>query len=192
MLRAKIGQRLVVTALLTAVAAGSLAGQRPPTVGEEPVVTVDSVIAMTIRLDVRLPGAPEAIYDAITGDVSPWWNHRFSKEPHTFRLEARPGGRFIEIFDESGDGVVHADVIYAHRGRQIRFDGPLGFSGQPVKIVTTYEFEALDADSTLLSVRVEATGPLDEAERESLRRVWRHFIVARFKPYWEERHARVP
>lgn len=152
-------------------------------------MTLDSTVAMTIRLDVRLPGAPEAIYDAITGDVSPWWNHRFSEEPHTLVLEARPGGGFIEIFDESGDGVVHADVIYAHRGRRIRFDGPLGFSGQPVKIVTTYDFEALEADSTLLSVTVEAAGPLDEAERDALRRVWRHFIVTRFKPYWEGRHA---
>lgn len=144
------------------------------------------VTSLSFGLSVTLPGSPEEVYDGITGDVSDWWDHRFSETPHSFVLEARPGGRFLEVFDESGDGVLHATVIYAHRGTRLRFAGPFGFSGRPVHSVITYEFEALASDTTRLEVDVRTTGALESAEREALRRVWHHFIVDRFKPYWEE------
>ena len=32
-------------------------------------------------------------------------------------IEPRPGGGFIEIFDDEGNGVLHATVIYADRGK---------------------------------------------------------------------------
>ncbi|MDX1745862.1 MAG: hypothetical protein R3324_07995 [Halobacteriales archaeon] len=147
------------------------------------------VTAISFQLRVDLTGNPGEVYDAITGDVSAWWDHHFSEEPRKFVLEARPGGRFIEIFDESGDGAVHATVIYAHRGERIRFAGPLGFSGRPVEIVTTYDFESLGPDQTRLEVSVNARGPLDEGDQRALRSVWRHFIFDRFEPYWEEKSA---
>ncbi len=49
------------------------------------------------------PGMPETIYDAITGDISGWWDHTFSEKPAKFFLEAKPGGGFWEIFAASGD-----------------------------------------------------------------------------------------
>lgn len=145
-----------------------------------------------VRVEVTLPGQPEAIYDAITGDISGWWDHKFSESPARFFIDARPGGHFLEIFDDSGDGVVHATVIYAKRGERLTFDGPLGFSGQAVQIVTTYGFAAMGADSTSLVVEVNAAGTLDEQERSALEAVWRHFILGRFKPYVEERHGSLP
>ncbi len=81
--------------------------------------------------ELTLPGSPEVIYHAITGDISGWWDHSFSSSPAKFYIEPRPGGGFYEIIDESGDGVLHATVIYAQRGKLLRFDGPLGFSGKP-------------------------------------------------------------
>lgn len=163
-----------------------LAGQ----VGGESIeaVSTEPVTAVSIHVETIVPGSPEWVYDEITGDVSEWWDHRFSEDPHKFVLEARPGGLFLETFDASGDGVVHAEVIYARRGERIRFDGALGFSGQPVQIVTTYEFAAVGADSTELVVSVNAAGPLDEDEIGALQRVWDHFIIQRFKPYVEARY----
>ncbi len=141
--------------------------------------------AFSTTVEVTLPGAPETIYDAITGDLTPWWDHKFSENPARFVLEPKPGGGFWEIFDASGDGVRHAVVIYAQRGKLLRFDGPLGLSGRAVQMVTTYSFETAGADSTKLSVQVHVAGEIDDELPGTVHAVWRHFIVERFKPYIE-------
>ncbi len=58
--------------------------------------------------EIVLPGTPESVYDAITGDISGWWDHSFSDKPYKLYIEAKPGGGFYEIFNEKGDGVKHA------------------------------------------------------------------------------------
>ena len=85
--------------------------------------------AFAFEIITVLPGPPETVYDAITGDLSGWWDHTFSEKPARFYLEAKPGGGFWELFDDEGNGVLHATVIYAHRPHLLRFDGPLGLSG---------------------------------------------------------------
>ena len=168
----------------------SLPGARAQEPDGSPDGEIDSLVAISFMLETSLPGTPEAVFDGITGDLTGWWDHGFSERPWRYVLEPRPGGHFIELFDEAGNGAIHADVTYAHRGRRLRFEGPLGFSGQAVRIVTTYDFEASGSDSTRLTVNVNASGTLDDGERGALRAVWQHFILNRFKPYWEEVHAR--
>ena len=73
----------------------------------------------------------------------------------------RPSGGFYEIFDDSGDGVLHATVIAAQRGKLLRFDGPLGLAGIAIKLVATYDFEVFGPDSTLLMVTVNGSGEYD-------------------------------
>ncbi|MCK7528497.1 MAG: hypothetical protein MZV64_68495 [Ignavibacteriales bacterium] len=67
--------------------------------------------------EVTLPGTPEVIFDAVTGDISGWWDHSFTDNPKEFYIEPVPGGGFWEIFDDEGNGVLHARVIYADRGK---------------------------------------------------------------------------
>ncbi len=110
----------------------------------------------------KLPGTPEQIFDAATGDISGWWDHSFSENPKKFFIEAKPGGGFWEIFDEEGNGAMDATVIYAKRPEKIRFDGPLGLSGRAVQIVTTYEFSELGKDSTWMKVSVHGSGEMEE------------------------------
>jgi len=50
-----------------------------------------------------VPGSPRETYDALTGDISGWWDHTFANEPYRLYIEPRPGGGFYEIFDKSGD-----------------------------------------------------------------------------------------
>ncbi|MCG6912366.1 SRPBCC domain-containing protein [bacterium BMS3Abin03] len=135
--------------------------------------------------EVTLPGTPEDIYDAATGDISAWWDHSFSENPAEFIIEPYPGGGFWEIFDEEGNGVLHATVIYANRGKILRFVGPLGLSGKAITIVTTYEFQPVDEDSTFFKVSVHAAGEVEEGVPAIVESVWEHFIFERFKPYVE-------
>ena len=139
--------------------------------------------AFAVEHSVVLPGTPEVIYDAITGDISGWWDHSFSKEPLRFYIEPRPGGGFFEIFDEAGNGVLHATVIAAVRGKLLRFEGPLGFSGHAITMVTTWEFEPAGTDSTRLDVKVHCSGEIEEQWVAAVDGVWKHFIVDRFSEY---------
>jgi len=147
--------------------------------------------AFSVELELVLPGAPETIYDAISGDISEWWDHSFTESPKRFYIEAKPGGGFWEIFDDSGDGVLHATVIYAQRGKVLRFEGPLGLSGKAVQMVHTYEFAHAGTDSTRLKLTVHAAGEMEEGLADTIDQVWWHFLVERFKPYVESgRHLR--
>lgn len=141
--------------------------------------------AFVVTQSVTLPGSPEVIYDAITGDISGWWDHKFSEKPKRFFIEAKPGGGFWEHFDDQGNGVLHATVIYAHRGKLLRFDGPLGLSGNAINFVTTYTFTPVGADSTRLDVSAHCAGEYVDAWPKVVDGVWKHFIVDRFKPYIE-------
>ncbi len=135
--------------------------------------------------ELTLPGTTEEIYDAVTGDISGWWDHSFSDNPLKFYIDPKPGGGFYEIFDESGDGVLHATVIFAQRGKMLRMDGPLGLSGKAVKLVITYTFEQAGTDSTNFKVAVNGSGEIDEGTPDIVNRVWHHFLFEQLKPYVE-------
>lgn len=138
-----------------------------------------------------LPGTPDVIFDAITGDISEWWDHSFSDHPHKLYIEPKPGGGFWEIFDDKGNGVRHATVIYADRGKLLRFEGPLGLSGKAIVLVCTYAFEPKGADETTLRLSVHGAGEFDPDTPTLVENVWHHFLFERFEPFVREgKHLR--
>lgn len=145
----------------------------------------------TFEMEITLPGSTVQIYDAITGDITGWWDHSFSEKPYKLFLEAKPGGGFYEIFDESGDGAKHATVIYAQRGKMIRFDGPLGLAGNALQMVTTYSFSAVGSDSTKITLTVHGSGEIQEGIPAIVESVWHHFLFERFKPYVENGYRKL-
>lgn len=140
--------------------------------------------AFEVRQELTLPASPEAVYDALTGDISAWWDHSFSEKPKRIFIEPKAGGGFWEIFNDAGEGVLHATVIYAERGKRLRFTGPLGLSGQAVNVVTTYDLLP-DAAGTKLQLTCNVSGQISEGQDKIVDAVWRHFLVERFKPYIE-------
>jgi len=142
--------------------------------------------SFSIKQEVILPDTTEAIYDATTGDISGWWDHHFSEKPLRFFIEARPGGGFYEIFDESGDGVLHGTVTWARRGESLRFTGPLGLAGNAVTAVWTLTYEPHGEKGTKLTLDGRMSGALEEGWAEIVDSVWKHFLVERLKPYVEQ------
>ena len=134
-----------------------------------------------------VPGSPHATFDALTGDISDWWDHSFSGNPYRLYIEPRPGGGFYEMFNESGDGIRHAVVTAAERGALLRFEGPLGLAGHALHMVATYELAevGLEGTSTNLKVTVHAAGEIQDGWAEAVEDVWHHFIDERFVPYVE-------
>lgn len=137
-----------------------------------------------VQQELLLPASPEDVYDAATGDISGWWDHSFSAHPKKLYIEAKPGGGFYEIFDDAGNGALHATVIYADRGKKIRFTGPLGFSGQAVNFVTTFDFLP-DPAGTRLRMTCDVSGEITEGEDKIVDEVWHHFLFERLKPFIE-------
>ena len=138
----------------------------------------------TVEQKVTLPGKPERIYDAITGDILPWWDHHFSKEPYAFFVEPWPGGGFYELFDAQGNGLRHASVIWAERGKRLRFEGPLGLAGNATIFVCTYDLVA-KGDSTSVTLTATGAGKVEEGWPAGVDGVWRHFLYDGLKAYVE-------
>ncbi|MCB9357927.1 MAG: SRPBCC domain-containing protein [Calditrichaeota bacterium] len=138
--------------------------------------------SFTVIETVTLPGEPDVLYDAMTGDISGWWDHSFSDQPHALKLEAWPGGRFIEEFDDQGNGALHATVILADRGKMIRYEGPMGLSGRALTNVVTYEFSA-EGDSTTIKVTAQVIGQVNTELADIVNKVWYHFVHEAFAPY---------
>jgi len=137
----------------------------------------------SVELEVILPVSPNVAYDAATGDIGAWWDHHFSEHPKRLYIEAKPGGGFYEIFDDSGNGVQHAVVIYADRGKLLRFTGPLGFSGNALDAVITYEFKP-EGSGTRLHIIVNMMGQMSMEDAQAADQVWHHF-ADRLKAYIE-------
>lgn len=138
------------------------------------------VVTRSVLID-----APRAeVWAAATGDLTPWWDHSVSGDPHRMYVEPEPGGCFCEIFDASGDGVVHATVTMAREEQTLRYVGPLGFLGNALHMVTTWTFEREDG-GTRVTVEVHGSGEVHDDWPDALARVWRHFLVDRLEPYVE-------
>jgi hypothetical protein len=137
-----------------------------------------------IEQEIVLPGSPAEVYDAVTGDISPWWDHKFTPKPQKFYLEPRPGGGFYEIFNDAGDGVLNATVIYADRGKRLRFTGPLVLSGKVANFAVTYDLAA-DPAGTLFHLTVNIAGQLPDGMEKLVDSVWHHLLAERLKPYLE-------
>lgn len=174
--------------LITGIAAGLLIAA----VSGSSRVGPGAASGFAFTVEAVVPGSPEATFDALTGDISGWWDHTFAESPERLFIEPRPGGGFYEIFDESGDGVRHAVVTAARRGELMRMEGPLGLAGHALLMVHTYALEPADGGSTRLTVTVRATGEIEEGWAETVESVWNHFIHERFVPYVEARSERYP
>jgi hypothetical protein len=141
--------------------------------------------AFSFEQSLRLPGTPDEIFGAITGDIGGWWDHSFSEHPKRFYLEPKVGGCFCEYFDDAGNGVRHAVVTYVDRPKVLRFEGPLGLAGNATSMVFTYQFQAIGSDSTQLTLQAQGAGHMEAGWPDLVAKVWNHFLVERFKPYIE-------
>jgi hypothetical protein len=142
------------------------------------------VSAWEVTHAITLPGSPERAYDAATGDIAPWWDHTFHEKPSKLVIEPWAGGGFWEIWNAQGEGVRHAVVTWAERGKRLRFEGPLGLAGNGITMVTTWDFAA-KGDSTVLSCTSSLSGTLPPGVEKAVDQVWTHFLSGRLKPYVE-------
>jgi hypothetical protein len=143
-----------------------------------------SATGFSLEHEIVLPLSPDEAYDVITGDISGWWDHTFSENAKALYIEPRPGGCFCEVFDDGGDGVVHATVTYADRGTLLRMVGPLGLAGEAFTMSMTFAFEA-EENGTRVRLTAKAWGVMEEGWDKAVDGVWHHFLLEGLGPYVE-------
>lgn len=148
-------------------------------------VTERELRAFEITKQVILPGTPMDAWEALTGDISGWWDHTYSENAASLRIEPFVGGHFIEDFGPMGTGVIHADVIHALPGKKLVLDGPLGFVEYAVKMVHTFTFVDNGDGTTTVHLRLGFIGEYQDGWSEALDVVWDYFLVERLKVYME-------
>lgn len=140
----------------------------------------------SFSLSGEMKGTPEEVFDAATGDITGWWDHTMSGNPLKMYVEPVPGGAFMEIFNEQGDGVRHAVVTGAERGKLLRYEGPLGLAGFALHMVTTWAFAPAGEGRTTVTLQVHGAGEVHEGWPEVIEKTWRHFLFERLQSYLEE------
>ncbi len=149
-------------------------------------ITEQAEYSFSVKHTVTISASRETVWEAFTGDISGWWDHSFSGKPAKFFIEPKPGGGFIELFDDQGNGVKHGTVIYAQKPSKLNFEGPLPFNGLAMNMVHQVFFKATaDGARTELTVVCNAFGKLDPSWAEAVDGVWHHFLVERLKPFVE-------
>jgi uncharacterized protein YndB with AHSA1/START domain len=138
--------------------------------------------AFAFELEIVVPATPERAFDAFTRETLSWWDHRFSENPKALSFDTRPGGGFVEIFDEAGNGAWHATVITVDRPKRLRFVGPLGLAGSAIEMAHTLDFEPVET-GTRVKLALHAAGEVQEGWPATVEGVWKHFLVERFLPY---------
>ena len=81
----------------------------------------------TIRTSVEIAATPRTVYNALSAQVSNWWDpeHTWSGNPRNMSIDARAGGCFCEKLI-SGGTVAHMTVVLADPGKTLRMSGALG------------------------------------------------------------------
>jgi hypothetical protein len=81
----------------------------------------------TIRTSVEVAATPRAVYNALSAQVSNWWDpeHTWSGNPRNMSIDARAGGCFCEKL-MSGGTVAHMTIVLADPGKTLRMTGALG------------------------------------------------------------------
>ena len=81
-------------------------------------VTAVSEQGFVVRHVITLAGTPEAVYRALTREVSRWWDpdHSWSGDAANFSLDDRAGGCFCESLP-GGGSVEHLRVVFAQPGK---------------------------------------------------------------------------
>ena len=170
-------QRVVLAGILTLLLASPLHA--------EPRVL--QLAGFAFEVETTVTGTPEEAFGAFTAETLQWWDHHFATHPKQLYFEPRPGGGFMEIFDEAGNGARHATVIYAERPKMLRFVGPLGLAGKALDMVHTLRFTPAEGGGTKLHLEVHGFGEAEPGLPAMVEQVWRHFLVERFQPYMAAR-----
>jgi len=143
-------------------------------------------LAIDIVQEIDIEAVPDRVFAALTGDIAAWWGHPYLNSAATgLILEARPGGRFYEIWDGAGDGeqgALLAFVSAIQPPHRLELTGRLHMG--VVQGAADFRLEA-HGDGTRLRFSHRAIGHVDPAVAAGLEAGWTDLLAGRLKPFVE-------
>lgn len=117
---------------------------------------------------IRLQAPRERVYQALTEEIHRWWPHTTREQPHRIVLEPQIGGRFMELYDDSGRGVLYGVVEIYDPPATLRIRGSVGM-GRAVNLFWTVTLKD-ENGASLLREQCRVSGDTNERLREGMRR----------------------
>jgi uncharacterized protein YndB with AHSA1/START domain len=81
-----------------------------------------------VQLETLIDASPDAVWKALTDDIGQWWPAEFyiggAPGRRSFHLEAEPGGRVYEIWEDGG-GLQWGQVWHVNPGKTLQFSGAM-------------------------------------------------------------------
>lgn len=157
--------------------------------------TTPATIAET-RLEVRIDGPSDLVWQKLTDDIGDWWPDAFyaggSPGKRSYHVEARPGGRVYESHDDGG-GVLWGTVATVQPGKLLQALGATFPNwGGPNFGFITWEVEA-DGGGTVLRFSESLLGQVSDTACESKEKGWtflfevlKAHVEGRPAPEWED------
>ena len=131
-----------------------------------------------IEQEIKINAKPAKVFERLTGDVSPWWDHSFSEAPKAVVLEAKLGGRFYEDFGD-GNGAIYCTVMQLEKDAKLVLVGQMGMGGAVYGNIT-FELVA-DGAATVLKLSHSAIGDVTDEHKKNYSQGWQDLLGKRLK-----------
>ena len=139
---------------------------------------------INIEQEIRIKASPDRVFDAITSEIDKWWAYRVCKDGLPMKLEAWPGGLFVET-DANGNGLVWGRVLQIVRPKIIRIEEPMGNMPLPRSGAHIYKLVA-DGEHTIVKLTCQQMGQLNEKDKACLESGWKELLDTHLRKWVEE------
>lgn len=147
---------------------------------------------LDLHMEIEIDGSPEKVWQALTDDIGAWWPEDGYAGGKTGRrryaLEAKPGGRMYESWDDGG-GLLWGTVVTIEPGRMLQVIGHTFPNwGGPATWFATWSLEG-DGSSTVLTFSESTVGLISAVTAEQKEGGWKFLFEGALKSYVEGRPA---
>ena len=141
---------------------------------------------LDMRLETQLSATPERVFEALTEQIGLWWGAPYLRDKTSATdvlLEARPGGRLLEVWGEN-EGAVWGEVTRIKAPEVLELTGRMGMTG-PVYAVVAFTLTPAKG-GTLLTLTHQAVGDVDAETETGYQAGWADLIADRLKALVED------
>lgn len=140
-----------------------------------------------IEQEVQIAATPDRVFAALV-DPDAWWSVRYAGAVVSF--EPQLGGRFIQRFNDTDNGVLWAIVTCYDPGKKLSLDGTLNMPGAVAGVVN-YELEP-HTNGTRLKLQHYAVGVIAAETQAEYDAGWQELLRDRLTAYVERGVRYVP
>jgi uncharacterized protein YndB with AHSA1/START domain len=155
---------------------------------DSPAIGTASMIQVEIEVTIKAPR--QRVWQALLHESPAWWRKDFFTSPKTraFIIEPRVGGRAYEDYGD-GNGAIWFTVNLLDAPNRLQWTGQMGgsFPGPAISIVEINLIPAADGTATVLKLRDQLIGKVNEKSIEDMTSGWKMLMDEGLRGYVEKK-----